>query len=134
MAGMGAFLIVAVARSCSTNFSGKLHDPPARLAHRHQRPGHLEMEPRGVRRYAKGGLAAANCTCSIWDCLLRNNKNITCKQPIIRLTEVNRSQPLPTVAGVRSLIDGAPICCIAARVSERMISSTRSTPGCPQAP
>ena len=34
-----------------------------------------------------------------------------------------------TIAGVRCLIDGAPTCCMAARVSWRRISRTRSTPG-----
>jgi hypothetical protein len=34
-----------------------------------------------------------------------------------------------TIIGARCLIDGAPTCCIIARVSTRRISSTRSTPG-----
>jgi hypothetical protein len=34
-----------------------------------------------------------------------------------------------TIIGVRCLIDGAPTCCITARVSMRRISRTRSTPG-----
>ena len=39
-----------------------------------------------------------------------------------------------TMSGTRCLIEGAPICCIMARVSMRSSSSTRSTPGCPNAP
>ena len=39
-----------------------------------------------------------------------------------------------TSAGFRSLIDGAPTCCMAARSSMRSNSSTRSTPGWPKAP
>jgi hypothetical protein len=40
-----------------------------------------------------------------------------------------RAQPRRTIAGVSSLIDGAPSCCMALRVSARRIASTRSTPG-----
>jgi hypothetical protein len=45
------------------------------------------------------------------------------------LSQLSGAQALCTIAGVRCLIDGAPTCCMAARVSLRMISRTRSTPG-----
>src|SRR6185295_3383841 len=60
-----------------------------------------------------------------------------CQGERCRVTCITRRRccyALRTIAGVRALMDGAPTCCMFARSSVRSSSSTRSTPGWPNAP
>ena len=64
--------------------------------------------------------------------IMGTNPRESAREPIS--AEPKRAQTRRTIAGVSALSDGAPSCCIAARVSARRISSTRSTPGWPKRP